>query len=108
MELLYISLCAALAVTLLTVGVISMHVRKQIDKLYGEAKRGNRLEDILMTRGWRSCGVCGKIYEPLNEERYSPELDICRDCLWKMYYFVIDPENRQASDSDISRNQQLQ
>lgn len=32
------------------------------------------------------CCKCGKRYEPLNDPDHIPELNICRDCLWKLHY----------------------
>lgn len=59
---------------------------RNAERMLDEKKKSDILEGFAKSRGWRNCGVCGKLYEPLNDENYQPELDICRDCLWKVHY----------------------
>lgn len=44
------------------------------------------LKNLYQENGYSTCCSCGKMYEPLNDPEYWPELNICRDCLWKLCY----------------------
>lgn len=46
----------------------------------------DNLERAFRDDGGQTCCLCGKPYQALNDPDYSPELNICRDCMWKMYY----------------------
>lgn len=84
-EVLYVLLGFTVTFSIFTMAIV-VYSKKVMDNLAKEKKRSNTLEDIAKSRGWRHCGICGKLYEPLNDEDYQPELDICRDCLWKVHY----------------------
>lgn len=48
-----------------------------------------------------ACCKCGKSYQPLNDPDYIPELNICRDCLWKIHYdmtFGLDQSDISYGD----------
>jgi len=36
--------------------------------------------------GSSRCCQCGSVYKPLNDPDYIPEVNLCRDCLWILYY----------------------
>lgn len=44
------------------------------------------LKNLYLKNGYSTCCKCGKMYEPANDPDSWPELNICRDCLWKLYY----------------------
>ena len=64
-------------------GVCLRNSDKHVEKLKKEL---TSFEKILRSEGAQTCCNCGKPYNALNDPDYSPELNLCRDCLWKMYY----------------------
>ena len=67
-------------------------------------KRQNRhldsLERAFRDDGGQTCCACGKPYQALNDPDYSPELNICRDCMWKMYYGQTFGDDHQTATDD--------
>lgn len=63
-----------------------LEIRSQQRRIVMYRDRCDRIERIFKDDGGMTCCKCGKPYVPLNDPDYIPELNICRDCLWKMYY----------------------
>ena len=63
-----------------------LEIRSQQRRIVMYRGRCDRIERIFKEDGGMTCCKCGKPYVPLNDPDYIPELNICRDCLWKMYY----------------------
>ena len=48
-----------------------------------------KLHEAYSSLGRSKCCSCGKPYEPLNDPDHFPELNLCRDCLWILYYDTL-------------------
>ena len=72
-----------LAVIVVCLSICLRNCDKRIKSLWEWNKK---LADTLKNVGAQTCCNCGKPYNALNDPDYSPELNLCRDCLWKMHY----------------------
>ena len=55
------------------------------------------LEAAFLDQGGSRCTHCGKHYNPLNDPDYIPELNLCRDCLWKLHYDTMFEQEKPIS-----------
>ena len=56
------------------------------NRLYGNRSTRQKEKNGYSTANEVECCNCGKLYTPLNDPDYIPELNLCRDCLWKLHY----------------------
>lgn len=85
MDPMLISVVANLVLMVLLI-VSESRVRKSRAESAEKTYYLDELREEFAREGGRGCCVCGKPYHPLNDPDYSPELNLCRDCMWKMYY----------------------
>lgn len=96
-DILYVAIGFVCAFAVITIAIV-VYTKKVLVRLQKAERKADILEDIAKTRGWRNCGICGELYEPLNDEEYQPELDICRGCLWKLHYDSTFDDSRDFNN----------
>ena len=84
---------AFMAVVVLGLVAVLVAERKRFVDL---SRRYTSLELEFREDGGRQCCACGKLYRPLNDPDYTPELNVCRDCLWKLHYLKTFEEGGDA------------
>ena len=63
--------------------------REYEEKIEKYEEKIEKLHEAYSSLGRSKCCSCGKPYEPLNDVEHFPELNLCRDCLWILYYDTL-------------------